>query len=375
MALNITPKTSSANSNTPSATVTRKEVSVARPTASTSRAEAFKKKLAAQVPAQPVAPRPTGSSARREEMAKLNKFNTPAPQQAQPKQQSRVPEEDLTNIAPPPSGLAAGQDLIQPNTSVETPEKTPEAPSEPLSPQFVALARKERQVRRAQQELKAAQDAWKQDQVNFIPKSRLKSETLAVLAEEGITPDNLFELQLKQASSQDPQQVLLNKIADLESKLTGLTDPENGTLAQRDKANYDQALEVIREDATLLVDSDPSYGLIKSEGQTEEVVKLIATIFDEEGKILSVEEAAGLVEEKLTQRLAKQYDRLSKFEKLKAKIGKPAETQEEAAPAQLPQQKPMTNTLTNAGALQRPLSARDRAVLKVQEALDARKRK
>lgn len=375
MPLVTTPRAGSANSNTPSKVITRQEVSVARPTVSSARAEALKSRLTAPPPSQPVAPRPTRSSARAEEMSKLQKFNTPIPQPAKPlpaRTPARVMPNNLDEIELPPSGLAPGQELVQDTNSIETPEPIAEAISEPLSPQFVALARKERQLRKAQLELKASQDAWKQEQANYIPKQQLTSETLKVLAEAGITPDKLVELQINQAASQDPQQALLNRIAELESKLTGIIDPENGTLAQRDKEAYTAAVEQIRQDAKLVVESNPEFGLIHSEGQTEEVVKLITSVFDEEGVVLDVEEAARLVDKKLTERLSLQYERLNKYEKIKARIGKQAELAE-ANKAQLSQssEQPRVNTLTNTGSVTRPLSARDRAVLRVQEALNA----
>jgi hypothetical protein len=371
MPLQTVPKASSQNSNTPSRVISRQEVSVSRPTASSARAEALKARLMNQVPNNPVAPRPARSSARAEEMAKLQKFPTPqAPthQTPPPKNDSRVPAKDLTAIEPPPSGLVAPQAA----PSIESPQAAPaEANSEPLSSQFVALARKERQLRKAQQEFKAAQDAWKQEQANYIPKERLTSETLKVLTEAGISADKLVELQINQAASQDPNQVLLNKVAELEKQLKGLTDPETGTLAQRDKAAYDSAVAQIRQDIKLLVESNPAYGTINSEGQTEEVVTLITRVFEDEGVVLDVEEAAKLIEDKLVQRLSAQYEKLSKYEKI-MKARKPAETAE-ATPAQQPPQS--NTTLTNAGASTRQLTPRERAILRVQEAIDRTKGK
>lgn len=372
MALITTPKAGSVNSNTKSAVVSRSEVSVARPTASHARAEALKAKLrggpAPTPKAQPVAPRPMGSTSRREEVAKLQKFNSPAPQTKPNPTQSRAVPENLESIAPPPSGLR------QADSTIEAPAPAPEVTREPSNPQLDALARKERQVRKAQQELKAAQDSWKQDQAKYVPKERLTSETLKVLAEAGITPDKLVELQLNQAP-QDPNQALINRIAQLEDQLKGIVDPEKGVLAQRDERDYNSAVEVIRTDAKLLVDSNPDFGTIKSEGKSEEVVDLITKVFDAEGIILDVEEAATLVEDKLVQRLTSQYDRLSKIDKIKKRLGQATETSPEATPPQQSANKKTVNTLTNAGAATHQLSPRDRAILRVQEAMEAAKRK
>jgi hypothetical protein len=381
MALVTTPKAGSANSNTPSKVIERQSVQVSKQTPSSARAEALKARIAGKVAApvaQPVAPRPTGSSARREQVASLKQFKTPATAQTAPtpgltpKTSARAAVEGLESIEPPPSGLAPGQEpVIQEPTDTETPAPAVEATNEQLSPQFVALARKERQLRKAQQELKAAQDAWKQDQGKYVSRDNLTSDTLKVLAEAGITPDKLVELQLNQATPPTPEQELKSEIAKLKAQLNELVDPENGTLAQRDKQAYEQAVSQIRSDAQLLVESNPAYETIRSEGQSEEVVKLITSVFDAEGVILDVEEAARLVEDKLVERISKQYERITRLTKFKAKFGQSAEPAEVTPAQQTPSQpKP---TLTNAGTSTRPLSARDKAILRVQEALDRKK--
>lgn len=379
MALNITNKATSANSNTPSRVITRQEVSMGKPSASTARVQALKDKLTGKPPSQPVAPRPTRTSSRAEEMAKLNKFTT-TPQnvvtssQSKPKTSARADVSNFSEIAPPPSGLAPGQEpLAQPTNNVESTPRAAEASNEPMSPQQVALAREAQRLRKAQQALKAEKEAWQQEQAKYLPKERLSSETLKVLAEAGITPDKLFELQSKQAEAADPNQPLLDRISQLESKLVELTDPQNGTLAKRDQQAYEAAKKQIKTDATLLVDSNPSYGTIKSEGKIDDVVELVTSVFDEEGIILDVEEAAQLVEDKLIERLSSQYERISKYEKIKAKFGKQAESPEEVSPTQQTSQSP--KTLTNAGSTTRQLTPRERAILRVQEAIDTRNRK
>jgi len=376
MPLITTPKAGSSTSNTPSRVINRPEVSVSRPNPSTARAKALKDRLAGKPPTQPVAPRPAGSSARREEMGNLNKYAPVAPQpkpQITPRTSARVAPTDLNSIEAPPSGLAPGS--VPPTQSylnTEAPEPTVEANNESLSPQFVALARKERQLRKAQQELRAQQDAWKQEQASYIPKQQLTTETLKVLSEAGITPDKLVELQINQATANDPQQLLLNRIAELENRLKGIDDPETGALAQRDKQAYDSAVSQIRSDAKLLVESNPEYGTIASEGKVEDVVELITAVFDEEGIVLDVEEAAGLVENKLIDRLYSQYERISKYDKIKSRLGKTSEMSEANTEQQ---DQPRINTLTNSGSVQRQLTPRERAIAKVQQAIDSRNRK
>ena len=183
MALNITPKAKSDHSNIPSRVDNRQTVQMGQKSTTTSRVDALKAKLTGQPLSQPMTKRPVGSTARRDEMSKLKKF-TPDHTTKIPANSgmtsSRQENQDFSKMSPPPSGLAPGQELRQPPSSIESSQSTPEAKSEELSPQLVALTRKERQVRKAQQELKAAQDAWKQEQEKYIPRERLTSETLKV---------------------------------------------------------------------------------------------------------------------------------------------------------------------------------------------------
>lgn len=374
MPLITSNKATSANSNTPSKVITRQEVSMGKPSASTARVQALKDKIMGKAPTQPIAPRPAGTTGRREEMAKLNKFTT-SPQNVvqKPPSQHKMPDVDLNSIPPPPSGLAPGQvaPSAQLTSTVEAPKLVAEAPNDTLSPQQAALARKEQLFRKAQQEFKAEQEAWKLQQAGYIPKERLTSDTLKVLAEAGITPDKYLELQTRQVEAADPNQPLLDRISQLEGKITELTDPENGTLAKEKKASYDAALNQIRSDVKLVVDSNPTYGTIKSEGKTEDVVELVTRVFEEENIILDVEEAVQLVEAKLVDRLSKQYERIGKYDKIKSRFGQKTESSEVNNEQQ--PQSPQSKTLTNAGSTQRQLTPRERAVLKVQEAIEARK--
>lgn len=379
MPLITTPKAGSANSNTPSKVITRQEVPMGRPSASSARVQALKDKLTGKPPTQPVAPRQARTSSRQEEMAKLNKFTT-SPQnvvnksQLQAKTSARGGQVDFSGMELPPSGLAPGQEApTPPHNTVERTQPAVEEPNEQLSPQQVALAREAQRLRKARQEFKAEQEVWKQEQAKYVPKERLSSETLKVLSEAGITPDKLVELQTAQAETADPNQPLYDKISQLEKMVTDLTDPENGTLAKRDQEAYDQAKSQIRSDATLLVDSNPTFETIRSEGKTEDVVELVTRVFEEEGIILDVEEAASLVEDKLVQNLSTQFEKLSKYEKIKAKLGKQSESTAEATSPQQTTSLQPKPTLTNAGSKQGQLTPRERAILRVQENMNALK--
>ena len=369
MPLNFTPKgtPNAPQGQTTQTPTTRTQIKYGTPSPSTSRAEALKGKLTGKTPAQPAPPRRAGSSARAVEYAEL-KNQAPAQRPAQTQGRTTARQEfDQTDIPPQPSGLAPGavppETLSQPDTNTGASAPVA-ATTEPLSPQFAALAKQERMIRRAQQALKADRDAFQQEKTEHVRKADLASYSLEQLAEAGITPDRLVELQIAQANP-DPNQVLLDKIAALEAKLEGVS----GEFTKRDKSSYNAAKAQIRNDVQLLVDSDPTYETIKTSNEmglkdsnTDAVVDLIEKIFHAEGHVLPVEEAARLVEEKATEREFKRQERFRQLSKIKARLEKQAEPAE-ASPLQ---QQPQTKTLTNNGAVQRPLSARERAILAVE---------
>jgi hypothetical protein len=351
MALITEPRGTTAQNPAPAA---RPEVTFGKPAQTTARVDALKQKLSNTVTTtNPVAPRPAGSTARAEQYAKLQSHVAPKAPVAQHTQ-------PLQDIEPPPSGMvtnAAPTDATVPqlDTSVGDTETAAEAPSEPLSPQFVALAKQERQLRKARQELKVQQDAWKAKQASMVSIDDLKTDPLGTMSKLGLTYDQLTELQLSQINP-DPNQQLLNKISELEAKLATVDEQ----FTKRDNAAYEAAVNQIRNDVKLLVDSDPAYETIKATGESEAVVELIRKVFDAEGTILSVEEASQLVEEKLLEREVDRLNTLQKLSKIQSRLGKRAEKPVEASELQ---QQPVQTTLSNAGTVSRPLTARERAIM------------
>jgi len=335
----------------------RVEVVMGRPSSTTARTEALKARLTGQPTNNPAPPRVAGSSARADQYSKLQSY-APPPQSAQTDY-----VQPMQNVEPPPGGMPAAneapvQDAApQINNNVETEPVETEAASQPLSPQFVALAKREQAIRKARQELKSQQEAWEREKAAYVNLEQLKADPIKALNELGLTYDKLTELQLSQLNP-DPNQQLLDKIAQLESKLASVDEQ----FVNRDKQAYTAAVNQIRNDVKLLVDSDPSFETIKETGETESVVELIEKVFQKEGTILAVEEAARLVEDKLLENKIAEIEKLTKLQKIKSRLGKLAEPPAEAAKAPQPQ-----TTLSNNGAVQRTLSPRERAILKIQE--------
>lgn len=228
-------------------------------------------------------------------------------------------------------------------------EKSAPEATEALSPQYVALARRERQLRKLQQDIKAEQDSWKSQQQGYISRDALKADPYKILNEAGISYEQLT--QLPTATQIDPIQA---KIDALEAKIAGFDKNQ----ADRAASDYQQAIKVIEGDVKLLVSADPAFETIKATSSEPEVVKLIEKVFEAEGTILSVEEAAQLVEDKLLERTLSQVKQLSQLKKIQSRLNPPAAPDQK----QLSGSKP-GKTLTNAMGVTRQLTSRERAIL------------
>lgn len=266
------------------------------------------------------------------------------------------PSQVAYEALPPASTATEDINLVQTTTSEG--QATPaEATTDPLNPQYAALARKERAQRNTQRQLLEREQALKAREAAMISRDTLKADPLKVLSELGITYDRLTELQLGQGqeSPVDPRD---HKLAELEARLAKY---EQNSVS-RDNEAYKQAISIIRDDATLLVDSDSAFEVTKATGQTEEVVKLIETLFQRTGKVLSVEEAAREVEKEVRVREIARVRRINALASIQSELN-PTPLTEGVPEATSPLKPQAPKTLTNQGSAQRPLTARERAIL------------
>lgn len=285
---------------------------------------------------------------------------------------STTPKDEMVKATEGQAGSTEGED-----------KSKPEATEKALSPQYAALARKEKALRSQVQQLKAQQAAFKAeqdafkatsqapsssfDESKYIPKDRLKSETLAVLAEEGISYDEITNAILNRPSS-DP--AMLAAIQKLENQIKAQADAQaKATKAQEDSQTqaYKQAVHQITTDAKALVATDPAFEMIQGTGSVKDVVELIERTFKEDGILLSVEDAAKEVEEYLVEEAFK----LTRLNKIQQRL-KPATPTPEAPKQAAPEAKQQQGmkTLTNAVGSSRPLTARERAILAFQGKLN-----
>lgn len=250
----------------------------------------------------------------------------------------------------PKSKPTPSPDVRQPDNVEATSEAT-KAQEAPLSPKFAALARQQKAIRAQEQKLKAEKVAFeelrKQYESDYVPKSRLKSETLSVLAEQGISYDEITNAIL---NSGKPEDVAFKK---LEAEIKALKESQLQSQTKQEeqvKQQYEQAVNQIRNQVKMLVDSDPAFETVKETDSAEAVVEYITHVFehgDEEnnrlpGTVLDVEVAAAEVESHLVENALK----MAQLKKIKEKLAPPL--------AQAVAQKPLTTqkqplqTLSNA---------------------------
>lgn len=268
-------------------------------------------------------------------------------------------------------------------TSIEETTPEPEVPKVDAETErkFQELTRQERILRAKAQkqasDLKAAEAALsareatlaareaKLDPSKYIERSRIKAETLGVLAEEGIDYNTLTE-QLISQSAKDPR--VEAQISRLEQTIKGLEAKIEATeqnQTQQRTADYNNALKQIERDVTALVkDSTEEYEAIVKTNSIKEVVDLIERQYQADGTLLSIEEAAAEVENYLVEESLSQVSRIDKIKKRLAQSNASTaapKSEEKKTPAK-PADTQM-KTLTNAQASTRKLSARERALL------------
>jgi len=337
-------------------------------------------------PTIPSAPNTSNRVAAREAAINIlmgNKSQAPAaaavPQQDIPvRNASQVTPEEIHAISP--TATMKPQLSQSQNTIVEGQDSAPQEAAKPreespLSERHALLARREKQIRQREQQIrakelaiKAAEDAARSatpakpalDESKYVPKDRLTQDPFTVLNELGLTYDQLTELAL---NAPKPEQLaMMNEIKTLKAELQavkGETEKTQKSIEEQNTKSYQQALNDIKHQVTRLVSSDPAFETIKATRSVGDVVELIEKTYNEDGILMTVEEAAQQVEDYLVDEAVK----IARLNKIQQKM-KPATTltSQTKPNGQSPQQ-PQMKTLTNSVSSSRPLSAKERALL------------
>lgn len=261
-----------------------------------------------------------------------------------------------------PSQMNAGQAPVsaapemKQQPQVET-AVVPEVPkADPMSPQFAALARKERAIREQSRAIQAEKQAMQakiadlENQTNSKWKERLTSNPWDTLLEAGLTPEQATNIILNQPK---PEEVELLKLKKEIEALKSSQDDSKNLFQKQQEQQYQQAKQQINRDVKLLVDSDETFETIKHMGAQEAVTELIEQTYQQQGYIMDIDEAAKEVEEYLVDHSLK----LARLKKVQSRLNPAVET------AQKPNlnQKPQMNTLSNRmNPTTKPLTDRER---------------
>lgn len=244
------------------------------------------------------------------------------------------------------------KEVRQANKVEETVVEATAPAQDSQSKQFAALARREKQIRDYEKKVKAQEEAIKRQLAekeaeygsNYIPKSRLLEDPMSVLTEAGYTYDQLTE---KVLNSTNPEAFAYQKLMQEQEQIKAKLAAQEKQYQDQQTQSYQQALKQITNDASLLVDSDERFEIIKEMGNPQDITNFIEEVFKAEGNILSVEEAATEIKAFLEER-ARKIAEFSSFKKLVKPPEAPApvlqKQQNVASPRQ--QQQPM-RTLTN----------------------------
>lgn len=245
-----------------------------------------------------------------------------------------------------------GEEGYTPDT-VEPTQTTED--SKPLSPQFAALAKQKRALQVKEREIAAREAALatKGTDTSSDLVERIKSDPLGVLQENGVTYDQLTEAILANDSQKSPH------ISRLEAEVKALKESlenQNKSLTAKEQQNEQQVLAEMREQADQLIAAGDDYEMIRETGSQQDVVDLIKRVWDEDKKLLSVQEALDLVETDLIEESLK----IARIKKVQNRLA-PEPTQQ--APQNPASGQRQLKTLTARDGSSVPLSAKERALL------------
>jgi len=291
-----------ASSGTPGQTLTSADVGRS---ASPMRLERAKAVASGQTPAEPVEnieqPRP---DVRRLQMKTNFSTNRDA---------------DLNISADP---VAVEPEVTAESSKVEATEPGAVEATQPLSPQFAALAKQKRafQLEKAEFEKQKASMSQGINPEDF--KARLQSDPLGVLQEHGVTYDALTEAILSDKNQENP------KILALEQQIKALKEGVDKTFQTNEQRAEESALTEMLYEAEALSKEGEDFEMIRSEDAYDQVLRLIHKTYKDTGRVLDVREAMNKVENTLMARAEK----LASINKVRNRIAPPSPPIAQPAP-------------------------------------------
>jgi hypothetical protein len=286
---------------------------------------------------------------------------------------SQVSPEEMGAIT---NDLGQNTSDVAPPVDAPTPKEEQKKPEDPISTQYAVLARKEKALRakvQAQEQAMRAKEAAltakeqefktreQEYQSKFISKDRLQQDPISVFNELGLTYDQITNAAMNAPKPEDVER--MREMNSLKAEIKALKDAqENSTKSYQEQQTkgYQQALNQIRQETQALVQNDPAFETIKETNSVGDVVELIEKTFNEDGILLTVEEASQQVEDYLLEEAMK----IMKIKKIQERL-KPVQSGTAPQKQQSNQaaNQPQSKTLTNSMGASRQLSARERAIL------------
>lgn len=241
------------------------------------------------------------------------------------------------------------------STSESNEQATVEA-TQPLSPQFAALAKQKRALQVKERELadreKALQTGSVTDNAPDLI-ARLKSQPLSVLQEHGVTYDQLTEAILSEQNGIHPE------IQALKAELKALKEGVDKTFITKEEQAEEAALTEMLFEAEGLAKEGEAYEMIREQNAYDQVLRLIHKTYKETGRVLDTAEAMETIEVKLLQ----DAEKLARIKKVQSRIAP-----EPIQPLQQQQNKQM-RTLTARDTAKPQMDRRARALAAFQGTL------
>lgn len=262
----------------------------------------------------------------------------------------------LEGQSPVPTDKPANSD---PGASISTQAKPAEKapPFDEVSSKFAALAKKEKAIQRQAQEIAAERQRIKEMEAKYSKYDNLKGEVaknpLKLLEEYGLSYKQLTDFILNdnkpttdQEISSVRQELEMFKKAQEEERQANKQREE-----QSKQAQYQQAISEFKEEiGSYVAENEEKYELINLYKTTDVVYTTIEEHFQRTGKVLSMAEAADMVEDYL-------YNQVQMAQKAKKFAPKAADPKEDprmqdsrrygAAVENSPQAKTLTNQATS----------------------------
>ena len=224
--------------------------------------------------------------------------------------------------------------------------------TQPISPQFAALAKQRRALQVKERELAERQkelESRSSTQGGGVDLARLKAEPLSVLLEAGVTYDQLTEAILSDQGGTS------SELAKVRAEMKALKEGFDQTLSAKEQAQETQVLAEMQREAASLIATGEEFEMIRVTKSLPDVMTLIKRTYKETGEVLDVTEALKLVEDQLLEDATP----IARLQKVQGRLA-PQPYQ------QMPQQQRQMRTLTSRDTAPVPLTPKQRAIMAFQ---------